>query len=89
MLCIACSKYTALPLVTWDYWEIDQNGFPKRLIWKELLFVYEAFQSVIQIKVAEAPFNKVEGCSLFLNRLFAKSFMTRAESTANNGTMEI
>jgi len=48
LLTISYSQYSPLPLLSWDCWHLEEDEkTPKRLVWKELLFVWDKQKSLL------------------------------------------
>ncbi len=69
----------ALPLVTYNPWDIDPDScLPKLMIFPEIVYIFENNKSILQFKMVdeneEEDCAQLFNCSTFINELFGKSF---------------
>ena len=41
----------AIPLISWNCWEYNEDGSLKIIIWKEIFYIYEKSKSLLQFKI--------------------------------------
>jgi hypothetical protein len=52
LLCIAYAQYSPIPFLSWNCWELEEDGRPKRLIQRKLLDVWDKHKSLLSLKLS-------------------------------------